>query len=83
MVFDPLGRVNTIICGMKLDLHELNTLNLDWDDKIPESFDLISKISEIRYNRAIVPENALNLNIESKDTADASPLLISVAIYAN
>ena len=36
-VFDLLGRVTPIICGMKLDLHELNTLNLDWDDKIPEN----------------------------------------------
>ena len=27
-------------CGMKLDIHELNTRRLDWDDKIPEDINI-------------------------------------------
>ena len=89
-VFDPLGRVTPIISMFKLDLHELTTRKLDWDDKIPEdlhrvwvdNFKHISQISEIKFNRAIVPENAINLNIETIDKADASSQMICVAIYA-
>ena len=35
-VFDPLGKVAPIIGGMKIDMHELVTRKLDWDDQIPD-----------------------------------------------
>ena len=34
-VFDLIGRFTPIIVHMKLDLHELVTHKLDWDDVIP------------------------------------------------
>ena len=36
----------------------------------------------IRFHRAVVPEHAINLEIETIDTADASEKLICAAIYA-
>ena len=83
-IFDPLGRVTPIVCGMKLDIHKLNTRRLHWDDKIPEdirqnwvnNFGMIQEISGIRFHRAIVPNDAINLDIETIETADASPCMI-------
>jgi hypothetical protein len=37
-IFDPLGLVTPITAGLKLDLHELCTLKLDWDDPVPDSY---------------------------------------------
>jgi hypothetical protein len=36
-VFDPLGLVTPVTAGLKLDLHELCLLKLDWDDPVPPS----------------------------------------------
>ena len=63
-VFDALGKVTPITAGFKLDLSELTKRKLDWDDDIPEellplwknNFDTISKLGEIKFKRAIVPE---------------------------
>ena len=35
-IFDPLGKVTPIVCGLKLDISELSTRKLDWDDVIPD-----------------------------------------------
>ena len=40
-IFDLNGRFAPLIAEFKLDLHELCTRKLDWDDNIPD--DLISK----------------------------------------
>ena len=89
-VFDPLGKVATIIGGMKLDISILHQRCIKWDDPIPnelkniwiQNFNLIEEIGEIKFNRAIVPPDALNLNIETIDTADASENLICAAVHA-
>ena len=78
-VFDPLGKVASIIGGMKIDMHELITRKLDWDDQIPDelkcgwlkNFETIQELRNVTFNRAIVPGNAENLQIETLDTADA------------
>ena len=74
---------------MKLDLHELVTRKLDWDDCIPEdlrsvwmsNFDLMQEINNLRYHHAVVPEDAVSLDVSTLDFADASQSLICVAIY--
>ena len=89
-IFDPLGRVAPLVSGMKLDLNELTARKLDWDDPIPEdlkktwfsSFEKMREIGEIKYYRAIIPDDALDMDIETIDTADASENMICVAIYA-
>ena len=88
-VFDPKGLVAPLLCRFKLDLHELTTRKLDWDDKIPEdlrqiwkdNFEMIDQISNIRFNRAVIPEDAVGIELETIDTADASQQMVCVAIY--
>ena len=88
--FDPLGKVAPIIGGMKINMHELVTRKLDWDDQIPDelkcvwlkNFETIQELRNVTFNRAVVPGNAENLQIDTLDTADASNQLICVAIYA-
>ena len=42
---------------------------------------MIKDLSNIRYNRAIVPEDAVSLDIDTIDTGDASQFLACAAIY--
>ena len=76
---------------MKLDLHELVTRKLDWDDQIPDdlrqirisNFELMEEISSLKFQRTIIPEDAVNLELSTIDFADASKSsLICVSIYA-
>ena len=43
---------------------------------------MIRDLGNIRYQRAVIPENALSLDIETIDAGDASQKLACVAIYA-
>ena len=57
-IFDPLGKMMPIVCGLKLDISELSTRKLDWDDVIPDdlrkiwltNFEIIDEISTVRFN---------------------------------
>ena len=79
-----------MISGMKFDVRELHLRKLDWDDRIPDdlrkiwesNFGVIEGIGQIKYHRAIVPSDAINLDIETIDTADASKDVICCAIHA-
>ena len=87
-IFD--GKLTPITCSMKIDLHDLVTRKLDWDDAIPDNlrgiwenhFHMMSEIKDIRYKRAIVPDDALNLDITTVDFGDASGSMARAAIYA-
>ena len=89
-IFDLVWKVTLLTASMKLDLHELVTRKLDWDDCIPEDlrsvwmsiFYLMQEINNLRYHRAVVPEDAVSLDESTLDFADASQSLICVAIYA-
>ena len=75
---------------MKLDIHDLHTRRLEWDDKIPDdlrkiwlsNFEIMQEMGTIRFHRAVVLIDAANLGMETIDTADASNQLICCAIYA-
>lgn len=43
---------------------------------------MIQEINNIRFKRAVVPDDAINLDIETIDTGDASKSLACAAIYA-
>ena len=68
---------------MKLDLRTLVNRKLDWDDKIPtdlktiwlSNFKMIGELADIQFNRAIVPQDAVSLDINTIDTGEmqASP----------
>ena len=89
-VFDLTGKVTPLTASMKLDLHELVTRGLQWDDVLPDNlralwltnFEMMQEIRNLRYNRTIVPDDAVNLELDTIDFADASPSLACVAIYA-
>ena len=89
-IFDLTGLVTPLIAGMKLDLHELNVKKLNWDDVLPANlqsiweshFQMMSEMKNLRYQRAIIPEDAVDLNLTTLDFGDASQSLACVAIYA-
>ena len=88
-IFDLTGMLTPIVATMKLDLHDLVLLKLDWDDKIPENlrqvwlnhFEMMSEINTLKYERAIVPIDAVDTKIETFGFGDASKVMICVAIY--
>ena len=79
-IFDLVGLLTPITASLKLDLHELVTRKLDWDDQIPDelrpiwlnNFELIEELSSLKFQRTIVPEDAVNLKLSTVDFADAS-----------
>ena len=89
-IFDPVGLVAPLVGKFKLDLHELTTRKIDCDDKIQEdlrqiwkdNFEMINEISNFRFKRAVIPEDAVSIELETIDTADASQQMVCVAIYA-
>ncbi|XP_066917508.1 uncharacterized protein [Clytia hemisphaerica] len=88
-IFDLTGKVTPIVAAMKLDLQELVHRKLDWDDKIPDElrplweshFDLMKEINNLKYQRAIIPEDAISLDLETIDFGDASQSAVCSCIY--
>ncbi|XP_066935869.1 uncharacterized protein [Clytia hemisphaerica] len=89
-MFDLTGKVSPLVASMKIDLQDLVQRKLDWDDVIPETlrplwesnFQLIQEAGNLRFNRAVVPVDAVNLTMETLDFGDASSSMVCVAIYA-
>ena len=89
-IFDLTGIITPITASLKLDLHTLVQKNLQWDDVIPNdlkpvwksNFEMISELKNFKFKRAVVPEDAISLEIETIDTSDASQSIACIAIYA-
>ncbi|XP_066926258.1 uncharacterized protein [Clytia hemisphaerica] len=89
-LYDITGKITPITAGMKLDLHKLVDRGLGWDDRIPDDFKpiweshfaMMEEISNVRYRRACIPEDAASLELDTIDTGDASKHIACVAIYA-
>ena len=89
-IFDLTGKITPITAALKIDLRELTNRKLDWDDVIPDNlrpiwdsnFQLIQEINQLKFNRAIVPDDAVNLEINTIDSGDASKSIVCVAIHA-
>ena len=89
-IFDPLGLVTPIVAGLKLDLHELCTLELDWDDQVPQelldkwanNMEKIQELRELSFKRTVVPSDAVDQRVELLVATDASQHVGVVAIYA-
>lgn len=89
-VFDLTGKVSPLIASMKIDLQELVQHHLDWDDVIPDNlrplwesnFDMIKEIGNLRFRRAIIPEDAVSLVVNTIDFGDASNCMVCVVVYA-
>ena len=88
-LFDICGMFTPITCSIKLDLRDLIEKGLDWDDAIPDNlrplwetnFQLMQEIRNLKYQRAVVPSDAVDLKIDTIDFGDASKSLACVAIY--
>ena len=88
-VYDPLGWVTPVTAGFKIDINQLTLRGLDWDDQIPDefrqmwvsNFEMIQELKDIRYNRAVVPEDAVNTDVETLCFGDASQVMICVGVY--
>ena len=89
-VFDIIGKITPITATLKLDLHTLILRKLDWDDQLPDDlrslwtshFQMMQEINDITFKRAVIPPDAINLEVETIDTGDASHSLACAAIYA-
>ena len=88
-IFDLTGLITPITASMKIDLHVLVQRKLDWDDLIPNdlisswksNFKMINELSQIQFKRAVVPQDAVNLDVETIECGDASKEMICIAIY--
>lgn len=88
-VYDPVGRVAPVLAGLKLDISTLHKRCVGWDDPIPSelkeiwlrNFNLISELADVEYHRAVVPSDAVSLDMETIDTADAGEHLVCSAVY--
>ena len=88
-IFDLRGKITPMTAAMKMDLHDFVERGLSWDDIIPDElrpvwnshFEMMQEIGNLKFKRAIVPEDAVNLDINTIDAADASSKVACVAIY--
>ena len=90
-IYDISGKITPLTAGMKLDLHDLVVQGIKWKDQIPDElrhvwsshFEMMQEIPTLRYNRSIIPEDAVfPLEIHTIDTGDASKSIACIAIYA-
>ena len=89
-VYDLTVLITSITTGMKIDLPTLVQRQLNWDDTIPgnvrplweKHFQMMQKIKNIKFSRAIIPKDAISLNINTVDIGDARKNIACVAIYA-
>ena len=88
-VYDPLGLVTPVVSGLKLDLHEVTMLKLDWDTLIPDQYldkwvrniERIQETRDIPFRRAVIPMGAVNTNVELIMCSDASEKIAVAAVY--
>ena len=63
---------------------------MDWDDKIPDNlrpiweshFQIMNEIKTLKYQQAVIPEYAIDTQVETLDFVDASREITCIAIYA-
>jgi hypothetical protein len=88
-IFDLTGKVTPIVAHFKLDLRKTTKLNLGWDDAIPDEyracwtshFEMMKEMKNLKYKRAVVPVDAVSLEMNTVDFGDASKDLACSAIY--
>ena len=86
-IFDFSGMLVPITAAWKDDLRTIR--KIDWKDAIPDNlrplwddtFKLMGEIKQLKYRRAVVPHDAVSLEMTTLEFGDASKILICVAIY--
>ena len=75
---DVQGLPAPVIGGFKADLRQIKSL--DYEGPVPEefrslwisNFEMIRDLGNVQWNRMIVPEDAVSLDVDSIDTGDAT-----------
>ena len=88
-IYDITGLTTPLTASMKIDLHQLVSRKLDWDDAIPQNllhiwrsnFEIIEGMSQLKFKRAVIPSDAVNLEMDTIECGDASKDMICIAIY--
>ena len=78
-IFDLTRKITTITAATNMDLHILVKIGLIWDDLIPDDlrsvwfshFEIMQEIGNLRFQRVVVPEDAVNPDVNTIDAADA------------
>ena len=88
-IFDPSGLVAPITGGMKTDISIFHQKKLVWDDPIPNElknewsrhFDVMKELRDLKFQRSVVPADAVSLNVETINSADAGENLICASVH--
>ena len=88
-IFDPLGLVTPITAGLKLDLHALCSLKLDWDDQVPlelldrwaQNMHNIQDLRDVYFRRSVIPADAASCQVDLIVAVDASQYIGVAGIY--
>ena len=88
-IFDLTGKITPITAAKKMDLHTLVKRGLTWDVILDDlrsvwvlHLEMMQDIGNLRFQRALVPEDAVNFDINPVDAADTINKIACVAIYA-
>jgi hypothetical protein len=82
--------VTPVTARLKLDLHDLCTRKLDWDDPIPEelltlwvqNLHDIQELRKIPFKRSIIPEDAANTNLQLIVSVVASEHIAVASVHS-
>ena len=88
-IFDIGGLVAPILASFKIDLHDLILSRYGWDDPLSttdremwiQNFQVMEKLGGCKWNRLIVPKDAVSLDMEIIGSGDASEKMACSAIY--
>ena len=79
-IFDPLGKLAPIMSILKVDLREAVKMTEGWDDPVPEetrskwinNFWMLEKLRGQKYQRATMPEDAVDSKMDLIIAVDAA-----------
>ena len=88
-IFDLTGRFAPLIAEFKLDLHDFCDLKIQWNEFIPDelfqkwktNFSTMEEMREIKFQRCVVPVDAVSLDMEILGFGDSSAKMACCAIY--
>ena len=89
-LFDPMGKYCPVSGAMKVNLRRVVLETSDWDDVVSKetravwlrNFWRLQQLKGLQFNRARVPTDAANTNVQLVAAVDASNELKAAAVYA-
>ena len=86
-IFDLPGKLAPILAILKVDLREAVEQTVGWDDPVPEevrskwikNFWLLERLRGLKFQRAIMPEGAVSMRMNSIIAVDVSEKSVKMA----